>query len=378
MEKSPDAFRTISEVSELLETPAHVLRFWESRFPQIRPVKRAGGRRYYRPTDVDLLLGIKRLLHDDGVTIRGVQKILREQGVRFVLGVGEPEVPEAAMDVDTPVAAPAKTSVVPFTRLAASAADEPDLFTGVWVADSPETADAAKAVDDASLWKDDNPADNSDSALPNAALPDPDATDPAENSVPAVAPASDSVSVTENTAAQPEPEQPTAVINTTPQPSPTDQNRSATAAGGAVLPTKVSATDNADAWAAAPPKTPAEILAKTFQEVPAENTATQPAVPPPEPEAAASDGATPNRADTESQANATDVAAKQNPTPAPPDNNPAAPDNPDAISGHWLAADLRALQPADLASQAAALLPLAKRLKGLRDRVADLGRVPRR
>ena len=87
MDKSPDAFRTISEVAETLETPAHVLRFWESRFPQIRPVKRAGGRRYYRPADVALLTGIKRLLHDEGLTIRGVQKILREQGVRHVAGL---------------------------------------------------------------------------------------------------------------------------------------------------------------------------------------------------------------------------------------------------------------------------------------------------
>lgn len=87
MDKSPDAFRTISEVAEHLETPAHVLRFWESRFPQIRPVKRAGGRRYYRPSDVSLLTGIKRLLHDEGMTIRGVQKILREQGVRHVSGL---------------------------------------------------------------------------------------------------------------------------------------------------------------------------------------------------------------------------------------------------------------------------------------------------
>ncbi|WP_444666105.1 MerR family transcriptional regulator [Cereibacter changlensis] len=87
MEKSADAFRTISEVAEVLETPAHVLRFWESRFPQIRPVKRAGGRRYYRPADIALLAGIKRLLHDEGMTIRGVQKILREQGVRHVAGL---------------------------------------------------------------------------------------------------------------------------------------------------------------------------------------------------------------------------------------------------------------------------------------------------
>ena len=84
MLKSSEAFRTISEVSEVLDTPAHVLRFWESRFPQIKPVKRAGGRRYYRPSDVALLGGIRRLLHDDGLTIRGVQKILKERGVRHV------------------------------------------------------------------------------------------------------------------------------------------------------------------------------------------------------------------------------------------------------------------------------------------------------
>ena len=92
MEKSAEAFRTISEVAEVLETPAHVLRFWESRFPQIRPVKRAGGRRYYRPADVALLTGIKHLLHDEGMTIRGVQKVLREQGVRHVISLsGDPD-----------------------------------------------------------------------------------------------------------------------------------------------------------------------------------------------------------------------------------------------------------------------------------------------
>jgi len=84
MNKSPDAFRTISEVADWLGTPAHVLRFWESRFSQVKPVKRAGGRRYYRPSDMVLLGGIKKLLHDDGMTIRGVQKLLREHGVRYV------------------------------------------------------------------------------------------------------------------------------------------------------------------------------------------------------------------------------------------------------------------------------------------------------
>ncbi len=90
MDKSRDAFRTISEVADWLGTPTHVLRFWESRFTQIKPVKRAGGRRYYRPADMELLGGIKKLLHDDGLTIRGVQKILREQGVRHVAGLSQP------------------------------------------------------------------------------------------------------------------------------------------------------------------------------------------------------------------------------------------------------------------------------------------------
>ena len=99
MEKSRDAFRTISEVTDLLDTPAHVLRFWESRFPQIRPVKRAGGRRYYRPSDVALLSGIKRLLHGDGLTIRGVQKVLREQGIRHVMALAEGQIAQDALEV---------------------------------------------------------------------------------------------------------------------------------------------------------------------------------------------------------------------------------------------------------------------------------------
>lgn len=84
-EKAPDAFRTISEVAEDLELPQHVLRFWETRFSQIRPLKRGGGRRYYRPQDVDLLRGIRHLLYGEGYTIRGVQRILKEQGLRAVV-----------------------------------------------------------------------------------------------------------------------------------------------------------------------------------------------------------------------------------------------------------------------------------------------------
>ena len=84
MDKAPDAFRTISEVADDLDIPQHVLRFWETRFTQIKPMKRSGGRRYYRPDDVDLLRGIRRLLYGEGYTIRGVQRILKEHGIGSV------------------------------------------------------------------------------------------------------------------------------------------------------------------------------------------------------------------------------------------------------------------------------------------------------
>jgi len=92
LSKSPDAFRTISEVADDLDLPQHVLRFWESRFNQIKPMKRGGGRRYYRPEDVDLLRGIKGLLYDEGYTIRGVQRLLREQGNKLAIDFGKGDV----------------------------------------------------------------------------------------------------------------------------------------------------------------------------------------------------------------------------------------------------------------------------------------------
>ena len=89
MDKAPDAFRTISEVADDLDIPQHVLRFWETRFTQIKPMKRSGGRRYYRPDDVDLLKGIRRLLYGEGYTIRGVQRILKEHGIKSVQGLAD-------------------------------------------------------------------------------------------------------------------------------------------------------------------------------------------------------------------------------------------------------------------------------------------------
>jgi DNA-binding transcriptional MerR regulator len=121
MDKSPDAFRTISEVADWLNTPAHVLRFWESRFSQVKPVKRAGGRRYYRPADMALLGGIKKLLHDDGMTIRGVQKLLRENGVRYV----------AAMSPEIEGVAPITAPNLPQQPIAVPSHDSPSMNNDV-------------------------------------------------------------------------------------------------------------------------------------------------------------------------------------------------------------------------------------------------------
>ncbi|PCI04525.1 MAG: MerR family transcriptional regulator [Hyphomicrobiales bacterium] len=101
MTKSPDAFRTISEVSDELDLPQHVLRFWETRFAQIKPLKRGGGRRYYRPDDVDLLRGIRHLLYDDGYTIRGVQRLMKENGNKYVIAFGRGEYPEGAVPAES-------------------------------------------------------------------------------------------------------------------------------------------------------------------------------------------------------------------------------------------------------------------------------------
>ena len=114
VDKSPDAFRTISEVADDLDLPQHVLRFWETRFPQIKPMKRGGGRRYYRPDDVELLKGIRHLLYDHGYTIKGVQKLLKTNGNRFVVAIANGDV--AAMDAL--VAASAQGEKPPEPRVA--------------------------------------------------------------------------------------------------------------------------------------------------------------------------------------------------------------------------------------------------------------------
>ncbi|WP_029056856.1 MerR family transcriptional regulator [Stappia stellulata] len=160
-EKSPDAFRTISEVAEDLDLPQHVLRFWETRFSQIRPLKRGGGRRYYRPDDIDLLRGIRHLLYGEGYTIKGVQRILKEQGARFVMQVWrEDGLPLAALaaqvaGADEGVASPPSKGSAP-----ANARSAPDRRTKTQQA-SGETGSAAASV-----------ADEQDADLPRGILPD--------------------------------------------------------------------------------------------------------------------------------------------------------------------------------------------------------------
>jgi DNA-binding transcriptional MerR regulator len=114
LEKSPEAFRTISEVAELINVPQHVLRFWETRFNQIKPMKRAGGRRYYRPSDVDLVRGIRILLYGEGYTIRGVQRILKEEGQAYVVGVAQGTIkPRAGDAMHDGAPMPGKAPVAP-------------------------------------------------------------------------------------------------------------------------------------------------------------------------------------------------------------------------------------------------------------------------
>ena len=119
MDKSPDAFRTISEAAEELDLPQHVLRFWETRFNTIKPLKRGGGRRYYRPDDVLLLRGIRHLLYDQGFTIKGVQRIIKDQGSRYVIAVGE------GKSID---------SILPMIEEAEAAGDEADIEDALMLA----------------------------------------------------------------------------------------------------------------------------------------------------------------------------------------------------------------------------------------------------
>ena len=137
MSKSPDAFRTISEVAETLDTPAHVLRFWESKFRQIKPVKRAGGRRYYRPDDVALLASIKTMLHSEGHSIKNAQKMIRDAGIKEIVAKGHALLGSDNNDSDI-IEGPASKPSAP------TPANDPqrDLFEAEAAAPAPSLSDA--------------------------------------------------------------------------------------------------------------------------------------------------------------------------------------------------------------------------------------------
>ena len=126
MEKSPEAYRTIREVADSLDLPQHVLRFWETRFPQIRPLKRAGGRRYYRPDDIERLRLIKRLLYEEGYTIKGVQKLFKEQGVQALSAAALSPVDYSA-EMALAVEAATRSETLPAAREAHSGIADDDL-----------------------------------------------------------------------------------------------------------------------------------------------------------------------------------------------------------------------------------------------------------
>jgi len=315
MNKSPDAFRTISEVAELLDTPAHVLRFWESRFPQIKPVKRAGGRRYYRPADMALLAGIRRLLHEEGLTIRGVQKILREQGVRHVSGLSEYEDGEENIDleVEDVVTKDVTVSNAPIS-----------LFPAQRGKDVPEVVAPANAQ------AEDEPA-------PEEVLDDLDRIDEAALLAAIEGPLEEQQASREES----------------PQDNPQDETPQGSAASEPPV----------EQAAEFPPEAPREQLADTAIATPSVTE-----------DAACADDAGSEKGNAAQPATeATDSAPAPEPAPAPPPV-PASLE----ITGHWLPADLRGLRPGafgDKRPQAEALL---QRLEVLRNRVGDLGRVPRR
>ena len=153
MDKAPDAFRTISEVADEIDVPQHVLRFWESRFTQIKPMKRGGGRRYYRPDDVDLLRGVRHLLYGEGYTIRGVQRILRDEGAAFVQNVWRPGAelpppPDANDEAESFVEDAAETRASMFSRAGDGAAAGRREPTIVPVAATRPSAQSGRAAEE--------------------------------------------------------------------------------------------------------------------------------------------------------------------------------------------------------------------------------------
>ena len=199
--KSADAFRTISEVAEWLGVQTHVLRFWESKFSQVKPVKRAGGRRYYRPSDMLLLGGIRKLLHEDGMTIKGVQKILREEGMAHVADLSPPldDVTAAQVDGDL-VAGDGAVEIEMAPVDVAEAQDSP--MEALAAPDAPAAEDAPAEPDAAPF-----PADPALEEADLATETDAEAPFPSDPSFdPDATPAADAEAVSVHAAPDPGPE----------------------------------------------------------------------------------------------------------------------------------------------------------------------------
>lgn len=368
MDKSPDAFRTISEVAELLDTPAHVLRFWESRFPQIKPVKRAGGRRYYRPVDLELLSGIRILLHDEGLTIRGVQKILREQGVRYVSGLAKEAGSDDAYPEDLAVdsvSAPEKSSApIPLFPMPKAALPVSSALPVSTEEDAP--TESARSVDgaiDATPAEDrTGPSDPDDDGLDVAALqaaisgPTDEAWKEAQ---------ADTTETSETDSSNAEP----------------DQDAGGPAPERAVA--EQAAADDADA-PLVESRAPSEELPQSVTGVSTrkdDSAAPEAQVPQPQE----------NVADTTSEEGAPLAAGPEGVVEGfPAKEQPSAPDENASsdisepmqpaleISGNWIPSDLRALYPGAFGDNRERAEAIFARLEALRNRVGDLGRVPRR
>lgn len=207
MAKSPDAFRTISEVADWLGIQAHVLRFWESKFGPVKPIKRAGGRRYYRPADMVLLGGIKKLLHEDGLTIKGVQKILREQGVSHVSDLSQP-IEEIAESIEVEVEDISAT-VLQFQSKKAGATPKEAPAETIEDQDTDDTETAEPEAEIAAKSSDENP--DSDTPPETASLPSFLSRSPADG---------DTSEPTKSNPPAPQPDIPRAAIVDAPDPSP--------------------------------------------------------------------------------------------------------------------------------------------------------------
>ncbi|PID36254.1 MAG: MerR family transcriptional regulator [Rhodobacterales bacterium] len=361
--KSPDAFRTISEVADWLGVPTHVLRFWESRFTQVKPVKRAGGRRYYRPADMALLGGIRKLLHDDGMTIRGVQKILREQGVAHVAALADPAL-DSEGDVIEAEAVEVTSNVVEFDGRAEEEVEEPaEEVVEIEVAPEPEPESAPEPE-----------------AAPEPA-PKPELTTP--NEVPLPDPVQMDFLSHE---AQPNSYAGKAGFDLAPETAPEPPTEAEAAPepeidlSGLDFSDPV-ASEEPEAQEPTPPAAPAEPEAEPEAEVvaeaaaPAETAAEPQTPPPPEPEASApaddAPASTPETESTPAQAKA-ESAPSSAPEPAAPaltlpDIGPDPADDADLTTAHAaLGAHLRARPPIAAAEARA----LAERLSDLAARMS--------